>query len=232
METKTRPTTRIEAFTDAAFAFALTMLVISFDELPRSVDDLVRAMKSIPAFLLSGALLMTFWHSHSRWSQRYCLCDRETVWLTSLLVFTVMVYVYPLRLMMSGFMHWISGGRLTASFTITSGDDLIVLFAIYGAGFTAMCSIIALLFQHALRKADELNLNEIDRFEARANVQSYLILGSSGLLSLLICWLLPSRWAVMAAPFAYMPLSVVMPWFGIYNKKQMEKLMARQIDAS
>ena len=43
-------TTRIEAFVDAAFAFALTLLVISFDEIPESYEQLVDALKGVPAF--------------------------------------------------------------------------------------------------------------------------------------------------------------------------------------
>ena len=44
--------TRLEVFIDAAFAFAVTMLVISFDSIPRSYDEVMLAIKSIPALLL------------------------------------------------------------------------------------------------------------------------------------------------------------------------------------
>ncbi|MCB1643573.1 MAG: DUF1211 domain-containing protein, partial [Xanthomonadales bacterium] len=41
--------TRLEAFVDAAFAFALTMLVISIDEIPGNRAELVQALKGVPA---------------------------------------------------------------------------------------------------------------------------------------------------------------------------------------
>ena len=64
--------TRIETFTDAAFAFAVTMLVISVDSTPTDMDELVRALRGIPAFALSFALLavlMPVWrHNFDRWT--------------------------------------------------------------------------------------------------------------------------------------------------------------------
>jgi uncharacterized membrane protein len=56
--------TRLEAFTDAAFAFATTMLVISLSGIPGSVVDLLSALKDIPAFLASFASIASFWYAH------------------------------------------------------------------------------------------------------------------------------------------------------------------------
>ena len=39
--------TRLEAFVDASFAFALTLLVISGDSIPGSIEELVDALKQI-----------------------------------------------------------------------------------------------------------------------------------------------------------------------------------------
>ena len=47
--------TRIETFVDAAFAFALTMLVISIGEVPKSPPELFELSKAIPAFCLQRA---------------------------------------------------------------------------------------------------------------------------------------------------------------------------------
>lgn len=42
--------TRLETFIDAAFAFTVTLLVISSDGIPGSYDELVHALKVAPAF--------------------------------------------------------------------------------------------------------------------------------------------------------------------------------------
>ena len=60
--------TRLDTFIDAAFAFVLTLLVISFDEIPSNYAEMMAAVKRIPAFAASFALLMMFWLPHRRWS--------------------------------------------------------------------------------------------------------------------------------------------------------------------
>ena len=70
--------TSIEVFSDAAFAFAVTMLVISNNEIPRSYDELLTAMKGIPSFAASFAVIMVVWVAHRQmeskvWIGRWCL---------------------------------------------------------------------------------------------------------------------------------------------------------------
>ena len=61
--------TRIETFVDAAFAFALTLLVISIDEIPRSPAQLVETARDIPAFLISALFIGQLWLVHVGWSR-------------------------------------------------------------------------------------------------------------------------------------------------------------------
>jgi hypothetical protein len=97
--------TRIETFTDAAFAFAQTLLEISLKP-ARTFGDLSQTLLLVPGFVLSATLLMMFWWGHNQWSRRYGLDDGPAVVLCCLLVFTVLVYVYPLRFMAAVFVSW------------------------------------------------------------------------------------------------------------------------------
>ena len=56
--------TRLETFVDAAFAFAMTLLVVSFDAMPDSFAELYDALRRFPAFLAGFAILALFWHAH------------------------------------------------------------------------------------------------------------------------------------------------------------------------
>ena len=85
--------TRLEAFVDAAFAFALTMLVISIDEIPGNRAELVQALKGVPAFAASFAVLAMFWWDHNLWSRRFGLDDGWSVLLSLVYVFLALVYV-------------------------------------------------------------------------------------------------------------------------------------------
>ena len=74
--------TRVEVFSDAAFAFAVTMLVISLSSIPENYGELIEAMKGVPAFAASFTMIMVFWVAHRSWSRRFGLDDAISTLLT------------------------------------------------------------------------------------------------------------------------------------------------------
>lgn len=208
-------TTRIETFTDAAFAFALTLLVLFGNDLPRTLEDIRGSLRMIPSFVMSGALLMTFWWGHHVWSRRYGLDDGATTVLSCLLVFTVLVYVYPLRFMTEVFVTWMGQalslpiGRSTYQVT---PEQIPGIFVIYGAGFIAMCLALMLLNLHAWRRREVLALDEGERRATLAGVQSWAIMASTGVLSVLLALMLPLEpWSIGIPGWTYALPAVLMP---------------------
>jgi hypothetical protein len=65
--------TRLETFIDAAFAFAISMLVIAAQQIPDNIEALLAAFKNVPTFICSIAVLGIFWRGHWLWSRRYGL---------------------------------------------------------------------------------------------------------------------------------------------------------------
>lgn len=222
-----RRNTRLEAFTDAAFAFSLTLLVIAGDNVPASYADFLQALKAIPAFVASAALLLMFWYSHMRWSQRYGLTDGKSVVVTAALVCTVLVFVYPLRIVFSSLFYWISGGYLPLPISGVTLSALNSLFVIYAIGFIAMCALLALLYQHALANAKMLNLNAVERARARFERNSFLLLLLPGVLSLLYLAIVPARWGPLSG-FFYSSLAIMMPLHGIYAEKRLLAMAAEK----
>jgi Endosomal/lysosomal potassium channel TMEM175 len=224
-----REMTRIETFTDAAFAFSLTLLVISMDP-PASYAELGSALRDIPAFLLSATLLMSFWWGHHEWSRRYGMEDGATVVLSCLLVFTVLVYVYPLRFMFGLMMAWIgmiTGLPLgTRRVSIAGPGDVNEMFALYGVGYVAMCLTLALLYHHAWRCRDALGLNALERFYTRSSMGVWLLLATTGALSVAVALAVPPTW-VGAPGWAYMLLPVVMPLYGRVTGRKQERLRSK-----
>ena len=151
--------TRIEVFVDAAFAFAVTMLVISFDAIPNSYDEMVLAIKSIPAFVVAVVQIVWIWHTHNTWSRRYGLETAWTVALSTALLIVVLVYIYPLRVMAGGMFSWFTNGYLPSSFDIDTLDQLRGMFVFLGIGFMALCWVFALMYRYAAKLREPLLLN-------------------------------------------------------------------------
>jgi uncharacterized membrane protein len=58
-------TERIDNFTDAAFAFAVSLLVIGGARAPDNFDALLLSLGDIPAFAFGFALMAMFWLGQS-----------------------------------------------------------------------------------------------------------------------------------------------------------------------
>ena len=214
---------RLDTITDSAFAFALTLLVISVGRLPANYGELLAALKDVPAFLAGFVAILAIWNGHRGWSRRYGLEDRTSLTLTLALVFLMLVYVYPLRMVASTFFAWVSGGRLPGGFQLAGVDELAGLFVLYGLGFAVLAALLALLHWHALSLADELGLDALERLRTRQSVLSWSVLAATGAASALWALLLPATWGVWAG-FIYTQLAVTMPWLALRAERQVAGL--------
>lgn len=214
--------TRVEAFVDAAFAFAVTLLVISFDGLPKSADELVAAYKGIPAFAASFLLLATFWRAHERWSRWYGLDDGRSTVLSLILVFLVLVYVYPLRMLFAGFFHFVSQGALPADYVIRSVADLRWMFGSYAVAYGSLSLVVWLLYRHAYRQKAKLRLDVEEAVLTRLAMLRWQVtllvsLVSLGL-SFLIGPVLSRGWAVALPGLIYFLMFFMFPLTAWYAR--------------
>src|SRR5450755_1935465 len=91
-----RDVTRLESFSDAVFGFALTLLVVSLD-VPKTFADLATTMRGFPAFALCFMFLALIWNGHYKFCRRFGLDDGAARFLTCVMLFLVLFYVYPLK---------------------------------------------------------------------------------------------------------------------------------------
>src|SRR5258708_221116 len=91
---------RIEGLSDAVFAFAVTLLVVSL-EVPKTFTELSVAMRGFGAFAISFGLLFMVWYNQYKFFRRYGMQDTLTVCLNGALLFVVLFYVYPLKFLFS-----------------------------------------------------------------------------------------------------------------------------------
>jgi uncharacterized membrane protein len=223
--------TRLETFCDAAFAFAVTLLVVSGGAIPDSYAALLDALRDTPAFLASFAAIAMIWAAHRNWSRRYGLEDTWTTLISLAMVFVMLVYVYPLRMVASAFMSYVSGGRLPTSFALTSAHEMTGLFVVYGVGFALQMSLLALLYFRALRGGDRLRLDRIERLRTRHQITLNLVLAATGLVSALCAAVLPSDLGIWAG-FVYTTLPVTMPLVASRHARQADRLRRNGVEGS
>ena len=163
-----REVTRLESFSDAVFGFALTLLVVSLD-VPKSFDDLVTTMRGFPSFALCFLFLTLIWNGHYQFCRRYGLDDGTSRFLTCVMLFLVLFYVYPLKFL---FNFSITGLLMSDSLHAVSmtGSQYSQLLVIYGLGFAAVYLAMTLLYLHAYHLRDALELNDLEKFDTRYQI--------------------------------------------------------------
>ena len=189
--------TRLEGFTDAVFAFAVTLLVVSL-EVPHTFAELVQAMKGFAAFAICFAILVQIWYYHYIFSRRYGLQTTYTITLNAALVFVVLFYVYPLK-----FVFTMAVGGITNGLTLPreqlhqmiTSEQVPALMVIYSLGYIAVCVLFALLFHYAYRKRKQLELNEYETVRTLHAVMFQLGFACVGVLVIFTALAVPLRWA-------------------------------------
>ncbi|MEX1276252.1 MAG: TMEM175 family protein [Bacteroidota bacterium] len=171
---------RIEGFTDAVFAFAVTLLVVSL-EVPKTFTDLLTTMRGFFAFGLCFLMLIYIWHIHYIFFRRYGLKDTYTITLNALLLFVILFYIYPLKFLFTFVINMVMGIPMQADLLLPGQGVQMML--IYNAGYFAVMLIFSLMFIHAYRKREDLRLNELERLDTRISLNQVTLQGSFALVS-------------------------------------------------
>jgi uncharacterized membrane protein len=181
---------RVEGFTDAVFAFAVTLLVVALEG-PRTFDGLLDVLRGFPAFVICFAILMTFWNAHFRYHRRYGLDDVFTRVVTMAILVLVLFFVYPLKFLFTVLtVQWFHL-KLAQAPVINGEGQWRMLFVIYGIGFAGVWTLYGLLYGHALRIRQQLALTEAEIIQTRSDLAQNFVYVAVCALSVVLAVALP-----------------------------------------
>ncbi|QNL18605.1 DUF1211 domain-containing protein [Hyphobacterium sp. CCMP332] len=192
-----RDVTRVENFSDIVFALSLTLIVAS--SVPTTFDNLISLWREAIAVAMCFALVLLIWSKHHAFHRRYGLDDGPTVLLNAVVLFLIMIFAYPLKflaLFLVNFFtgYYRSGAEIAAVLPLEQVQWFIVIYAL---GYAAVFGVFALLYAHALKRADDLELSPAERILTRLEVHQGLAAIAISGLAALTALLLPDQFSPM-----------------------------------
>lgn len=218
---------RLEGFSDAVFAFALTLLIVA-TEVPRNFDDLFHIVQGFPAFAVTFLALVGIWYFHYRFFRRYGLQDGVTMILNTILLLLILFYVYPLKFLTSlliteGVLHAVMGIEVATGLVIkqTQGSTLMI---VYGAGFLAVFLVLTLLQLHAYRKRELLQLDAVETSATLASARALAICVVVAMISLAIV-IIGGREYTALSGWIYALIGPLQAIHGVSSSKRAKRLI-------
>jgi uncharacterized membrane protein len=227
---------RLENFSDACFALAITLLLISTSP-PTSFEMVRRFVWEIIPFALCIIFIVLIWYEHFQFYYRYGLRTSKVIVLNSLFLVIVLFYVYPLKFLTKLLLIPISmlfgADEIRADVMSTiKGTDIAELMIIYGLGASATFFTFMLMYRAALAKSADLDLNEIEIFDTKASIRMNLLMALIPLVSVLMAIIFQDNPALsgIIPGFTYFLYTPVMWINGNRTEKQREKLLSQAAD--
>lgn len=167
---------RIENLSDAVFGFSITLLVLSV-QVPRTGAELLEVMRGTLGFALAFVWLVYAWYNHYKLFRCYGLRDAATISLNGLLLFVVVLFIYPFKFIATFLVNVIF--RRSVDVVLENGGvvpmiawaDAGLIMMLYSLGYAAVWLSFWLLHLRAIAKRDVLELNDVELFDTRTSLR-------------------------------------------------------------
>lgn len=137
---------RIEAFSDAVFAFAATLLVVSVGS--ENTDSAIQIdWRRFLSFAISFFALVGIWSVHYNFFRRTKYMDNWIVAVNAILLFLVLYYIFPIKSLIQ---TWTGSLQLNM-------EEFSSLFQLYSLGFLLIFLCYAIMYWRAYQKTKSEN---------------------------------------------------------------------------
>jgi hypothetical protein len=221
---------RLENFSDACFALAITLLLISTSP-PSNFAQVKKFAWEVIPFAICITLIVLIWHQHFIFFFRYGLRNSRVIVLNTIFLILVLFYVYPLKFLAKAILVPLTKLFGADEFhsellTIYGQNNLGDLMIIYGIGATLIFVVLALFYRHALLSKTELGLDEIETFDTKSSMRANYLMALVPLLSVLVSAVFSnSRWGGFLGGMTYFLYSPIMSIFWRRNNKKRKLLI-------
>ncbi len=226
---------RLESLSDSVFGLAIAILLLA-SSVPKNFTELLHFVCDALPLFICMIFIYHIWHQQAVFFLRYGLYDNITIRLNLMLLFLVLFYAYPLKFLMSWLMEffplllwgllgsedaWEGIKALTERVRF---QDLPLLMVIYGAGFLGIFFVFYLLYKHAYKHRELLELNEIEIVQTQFDIQDVGIVILVAALSILIALIGVLAHFSFASFFAGLVYNLLWIIFIPISKRQEKKL--------
>lgn len=176
---------RLEGISDAVFAFAITLLVVSL-EVPQTFQELVAAMQGFFGFAVCFAALIAIWYAHYIYFRRFGFEDGPTIVINAVLLFVILFYIYPMKFLVGFLITLFFGDGQGVFGNVIQPEEVPALMITYSVGYIAILAIFLLLYRRAWRFRDALELNPVEVFLTRQTMLTFAVMIGVGMLSVVL----------------------------------------------
>lgn len=219
IEWRSHEPSRLETFSDAVFAFAVTLIIVSL-EVPKNFADLAETLKGTASFAVCFSLLFMIWNNQNLFFRYYGLRDGVTVALNAALLFVVLVYVYPLKFLFNVMFlnnQYKVNGHLTE---MISDRDTPTLMMIYGLGYIAINMLFYFMYRIAVKHRVVLKLKPLELFETKTIGNMYMVCSFIGVLSIFLGYTLSPQYRGFSGLLYILIGPAHGVWFSYRGRKQ------------
>lgn len=190
---------RIEALSDAVFAFSVSLLIMSL-EVPKTFEELKASVHHFLPFAATVSLVFFFWYLQNEYFRNYGLNDGRVIFLNLSLLVLILFYAFPLKFLFSVLLSWLTGfdyfHEVTVlGKTVLTEDEFPQLILFFSIGYAVIWLIFYLLYSHACRNRNKLKFSMYETKYVRSQKQDAIVQMGIGLLSIFFAWMNLPAWS-------------------------------------